>query len=341
MKIRGLDIGVIGGGSWGTALAKLLADKGNDVTMWVYEPELVSHINESHENTLYLPDITLPPNLRATNDIAAAVSDRELILSVPPSHVLRSVLRQATDHLPEGVPIVSATKGIENDSLMLISEIFEDVLPPHHHPFLCYLSGPSFAREVAQEKPTAVTIASYNHRLAVDVQRIFSNGFFRAYTSNDVIGVEIGGALKNVIAIASGAVSGMELGLNASAGMITRGLHEITRVAVRKGANPLTLTGLAGMGDLVLTCTGGLSRNRTVGFKLGQGMSLEEVLDEMNMVAEGVKTSKSVHYLAQEFDVEMPISEQVYQVLYEGKTARQAVADLMARDLKPEMGGWM
>ena len=336
-----MDIGVIGGGSWGTALSKLLADKGNDVHLWVHEPELVPKINELHENTTYLPDIKLPPNLKATNDMAEAVGGREMILSVPPSHVLRSVLEQARDHIPEGVPIVSATKGIENETLMLISDIFEDVLAPRFHPFLCYLSGPSFAKEVAEQKPTAVTIASYNHQLAVRVQKVFSNGFFRAYTSNDVIGVEIGGALKNVIAIASGAVSGMELGLNASAGMITRGLHEITRLAVRKGANPLTLTGLAGMGDLVLTCTGGLSRNRTVGFKLGQGMTIDEILDEMNMVAEGVKTSKSVYDLSRQMEVEMPISEQVYQVLYEGKEPKQAVADLMARDLKPELGGWM
>lgn len=336
-----MDIGVIGGGSWGTALAKLLAEMDNQVSLWVHEPSLVSKINEGHENPTYLPGIDLPENLRATNDIGEAVGDREMIVSVPPSHVLREVMEKARDHLPESVPIVSATKGIENDTLMLVSDILEDVLPPRFHPFLCYLSGPSFAREVAEQKPTAVTIASYNHQLAVRVQKEFSNGFFRAYTSNDVIGVEIGGALKNVIAIASGAVSGMELGLNASAGMITRGLHEITRLAVRKGANPLTLTGMAGMGDLVLTCTGGLSRNRTVGYKLGQGMSLDEILNEMNMVAEGVKTSKSVYDLSRQMDVEMPISEQVYRVLYEDSDPREAVGALMGRELKPELGGWM
>ncbi len=336
-----MDIGVVGGGSWGTALARLLATNGHDLMVWAHGPEVVDQINESHENKEYLPDIDLPPNLRATSDMEEAVAGKEVILSVSPSHVLREVLEQLVDILPEEVPIVSATKGIENDSLMLVSDILEDVLPSKYHPFLCYLSGPSFAREVANEMPTAVTIASHNASLAEDMQRLFSNGYFRCYTSNDVIGVEIGGALKNVIAIASGAASGMELGLNASAGMITRGLHEITKLAVKKGANPLTLTGLAGMGDLVLTCTGGLSRNRTVGTKLGQGMSLEEVLDEMNMVAEGVKTSKSVYDLSRQMDVEMPISEQVYLVLYEGKTAPEAVADLMSRELKPEMGGWM
>ena len=335
-----MNIGVIGGGSWGTALARLLATKGPDVTIWVYEPELVDEINDNHENTMYLPDVELPANLRATNDFAEALGDADMILSVPPSHVLRDVMTHARDHIPEGVPIVSATKGIENDTRMLVSEILEDVLAPRYHPFLAYLSGPSFAREVAEEKPTAVTIASYNHNLAVEMQHLFSTDFFRCYSSNDVIGVEIGGALKNVIAIASGAVSGMELGLNASAGMITRGLHEITKIAVKKGANPLTLTGLAGMGDLVLTCTGGLSRNRTVGTKIGQGMTVDEILEDMNMVAEGIKTSKSVYQLADELDVEMPISEQVYLVLHQDKDIYQAVDDLMARDLKPERGGW-
>ncbi|TXD36626.1 NAD(P)-dependent glycerol-3-phosphate dehydrogenase [Lujinxingia vulgaris] len=336
-----MKIGVIGGGSWGTALARLLADQGHQVMMWVHEPTLSASINETHQNAVYLEGIDLPENLRATNDMEEAVSGKEMIVSVPPSHVLREVMTQAAPFLPDGIPIVSATKGIENDSLMLVSEILEDVLAPRFHPFLCYLSGPSFAREVATCKPTAVTIASYNHRLAVKVQQVFSTTYFRAYTSNDVVGVEIGGALKNVIAIASGAVSGMELGLNASAGMITRGLNEITRLGVRMGANPLTLTGLAGMGDLVLTCTGGLSRNRTVGFKLGQGMTIDAILSEMNMVAEGIKTSRSVHNLAAKIGVEMPISEQVYQVIYEGKDTRQAVSDLMSRPLKAELGGWM
>lgn len=336
-----MDIGVVGGGSWGTALARLLATNGHNLMVWAHGPEVVEQINETQENKEYLPDIDLPTSLRATSDMEEAVAGKDVILSVSPSHVLREVLEQLVDFLPEQVPIVSATKGIENQSLMLVSDILEDVLPSKHHPFLAYLSGPSFAREVAKEMPTAVTIASHNASLAVDMQRLFSNGYFRCYTSNDVIGVEIGGALKNVIAIASGAASGMELGLNASAGMITRGLHEITRLAVKKGANPLTLTGLAGMGDLVLTCTGGLSRNRTVGYKLGSGMSLDQILEEMNMVAEGVKTSKSVYDLSRQMGVEMPISEQVYAVIYEGKSPHQAVQDLMNRDLKPELGGWM
>lgn len=334
-----MKIGVLGAGSWGTALAKLLAENGHDVEIWAYERELVAEINHRHENELYLPGFRLPDNLTATHDIHQAVRDKELILSVPPSHVVRSVIAQVAQEIPVGVPIVSATKGIENDTLMLVSDILEDVLPMHCHPYLCYLSGPSFAKEVAGRKPTAVTVASYNHKLATHVQKIFSNEFFRVYTSSDVPGVEIGGAIKNVIAIASGAITAMDLGHNASSGMITRGLNEITRAAVRLGANPLTLSGLAGMGDLVLTCTGGLSRNRTLGYQLGQGRKIDEILSDMNMVAEGVKTSLSVYQLAQKLEVEMPICEQVYYVLHEGKDVREAVADIMKRDLKREMAG--
>ena len=334
-----MDIGVIGGGSWGTALAKLLAEKGNHVTLWCHEPDLAVSINHTHENTTYLPGFALPSTLIATNDLEQCLHKRDMIVSVPPSHVVRRVMKPIADIMPTGVPIVSATKGIENDTLMLVSEILEDVLPVHCHPYLCYLSGPSFAKEVAARKPTAVTIASYNHKLAEKVQHAFSNEVFRAYTSYDVIGVEIGGAVKNVIAIAAGAVSAMELGHNATAGMITRGLAEINRLAVRMGANPLTLSGLAGMGDLVLTCTGGLSRNRTLGFKLGQGKSLTEILSETNTVAEGVKTSKSVYDLSKKVDVEMPIAEQVYKVIHEGKEARQAVKDILSRELRPEMQG--
>lgn len=334
-----MKIGVIGAGSWGTALAKLLAENGHDVMMWVHSKPLPDQINVQHENTEYLPGFTLPDNLRATRDLEEAVVGKGLILSVVPSHVLRTVLKQLAPMLEPATPFVSATKGIENDTQMLVSDILEDVLPEHCHPYLAYLSGPSFAREVAAHKPTAVTIASFNHRLAERVQRIFSNDVFRAYTTTDVVGVEVGGAVKNVIAISAGAIAGMELGSNSMAGMITRGLHEISRLGVTIGANPLTLSGLAGMGDLVLTCTGGLSRNRSVGVKLGQGHTIEEILSEMNMVAEGVKTAKSVHSLAAELGVEMPICEQVYRVLYEGKSTQDAVRELMQRDLKPELKG--
>lgn len=334
-----MNVGVIGGGSWGTALAKLLADKGFDVEIWCYDEGLDDTINTSHENTIYLPDITLPDNLRATNDLERVVTGKDMILSVSPSHVVRHVLGEIADKIDDCTPIVSATKGIENDSLMLVSDILEDVLPAKHHPYLSYLSGPSFAREVANHKPTAVTIASYNHKLAVHVQEAFSTNRFRCYTTQDVRGVEVGGAVKNVIAIAAGAVSSMDLGHNSLAGMITRGLNEITRLGIKLGANPLTLSGLAGMGDLVLTCTGGLSRNRRVGAKLGQGMTLLQILDEMKMVAEGVKTSYSVYQLSQQLGIEMPLSHEVYQVVHEDKPAMQAVEDIMTRDLKPELMG--
>lgn len=334
-----MNVGVIGGGSWGTALAKLLADKGFDVEIWCYDEGLDDTINTSHENTIYLPDITLPDNLRATNDLERVVTGKDMILSVSPSHVVRHVLGEIADKIDDCTPIVSATKGIENDSLMLVSDILEDVLPAKHHPYLSYLSGPSFAREVANHKPTAVTIASYNHKLAVHVQEAFSTNRFRCYTTQDVRGVEVGGAVKNVIAIAAGAVSSMDLGHNSLAGMITRGLNEITRLGIKLGANPLTLSGLAGMGDLVLTCTGGLSRNRRVGSKLGQGMTLQQILDEMKMVAEGVKTSYSVYQLSQQLGIEMPLSHEVYQVVHEDKPAMQAVEDIMTRDLKPELMG--
>jgi len=330
-------IAVLGAGSWGTALAKLLADKGYDVSLWAYERELVESINTTHINDLYLPSAVLPANLRATNDIAEALTGCDMILSVSPSHVVRHVMGQASEHIPVGVPIVSASKGIENESLKLVSDILEDVLPVRCHPYLAYLSGPSFAKEVAAQQPTAVVIASYSHQLAVKIQHVFHAPFFRTYTSQDVVGVEIGGALKNVVAIAAGVAAGMGLGHNAMAAVLTRGLNEIARLAVRRGANPLTLQGLSGMGDLVLTCTGPLSRNRTVGFKLGEGMSIDAILGEMRMVAEGVKTSQSVHDLAAELGVDMPISEAVYQVIYQGQSATEAVKGLMARELKVEM----
>ena len=334
-----MKVGVIGGGSWGTALAKLLADKGFDVVMWCFDEGLDETINTEHENKLYLPDIKLPKNLIATHDLERAVKGREMIVSVSPSHVVRQVIGQVGDQIADCTPIVSATKGIENDSLMLVSDILEDVLPSRLHPYLAYLSGPSFAREVAKQNPTAVTIASYNPKLARHVQHAFSTQRFRCYSTHDVYGVEIGGAVKNVIAIAAGAVQAMDLGHNSTAGMITRGLHEITKIGIKLGANPLTLSGLAGMGDLVLTCTGGLSRNRRVGMKLGQGMTLRQILDEMNMVAEGVKTSLSVHQLGEKLGLELPLCEQVYQVVHEDKPAMEAVEEIMSRDLKPELMG--
>ena len=336
-----MKIGVIGAGSWGTALALLLADKGYEVEIWAYEKECVDAINKERENALFLPDIPIEPKhqLRATNDLQEVCAKKELIVSVTPSHVTRAVMSQAAEFLPDSVPIVNATKGIENDSLATISEVLVEVLPIRCHPYLAYLSGPTFARELATREPSAAVVASFSERLAMQVQHIFSHDYFRTYRSNDVIGVEMGGSIKNVIAIAVGAAAGMGFGNNTRAALITRGLAEISRMAVTRGANPLTLAGLAGMGDLVLTCNGDLSRNRRVGYELGQGRSLSEILGEMKMVAEGVKTANSVHDLADKLETEMPICEQVYLALYEDKTAKNAVIDLMARELKRESFG--
>ena len=336
-----MKIGVIGAGSWGTALALLLADKGYEVEICAYEKECVDAINKERENALFLPDIPIEPKhqLRATNDLQEVCAKKELIVSVTPSHVTRAVMSQAAEFLPDSVPIVHATKGIENDSLATISEVLVEVLPIRCHPYLAYLSGPTFARELATREPSAAVVASFSERLAMQVQHVFSHDYFRTYRSNDVIGVEMGGSIKNVIAIAVGAAAGMGFGNNTRAALITRGLAEISRMAVTRGANPLTLAGLAGMGDLVLTCNGDLSRNRRVGYELGQGRSLSEILGEMKMVAEGVKTASSVHDLADKLETEMPICEQVYLALYEDKTAKNAVIDLMARELKRESFG--
>lgn len=330
-----MKIGVIGAGAWGTAIANLLVDCGHDVTIWAFEPDVCAEINDTGENKTYFPGFRLD-GLRATNSLADAVSDAEMVFSVSPSHVIRRVMTEVGPHLPQNVPIVSATKGIENDTLMTVSEILEDVLPMRCAPYLCYLSGPSFAKEVGQKMPTAVVVATYSEKLARIVQAAFTVPYFRVYTSTDVIGVEMGGALKNVIAIGVGVAVGMGLGTNTRAGMITRGLNEITRLAMRRGANPLTLMGLSGMGDLVLTCAGPLSRNRSVGERLGRGETIEDILGDMKQVAEGVKTAKSVFNLAKQFNVEMPISEQVYYVLHESKPVHQALQDLLARDSKRE-----
>jgi len=333
----GLKVGVIGAGAWGTALAHLMTDKSDDISIWAYEPEVTEEINERHENLTYFPGIELPPSLRATSNLAECLEGRELVLSVVPSHVVRDVLSQALEHLPSGVPIVSASKGIENDSLMTMSEVFEDVLPIVYHPMLAFLSGPSFAREVGQRFPTAVSVAARFEKVATAVQEMVSGPAFRVYTTTDVTGVELGGALKNVIAIASGAADGLGFGTNTIAALITRGLAEITRLAVKMGANPLTMSGLSGMGDLVLTCWGGLSRNRQVGQKLGQGMKMKEILKDMRQVAEGVKTARSVHDLAKREEIEMPIVAMVYRMIYEDMPAQEAVVGLMSRSLKKEI----
>ena len=329
-------ISVVGAGSWGTALAKLLALKGFAVTLWVYEADLAERMRETQCNDLYLPGIILPKHLEITADLAAAVRDREVIVLVPPSQVMRKVVLHVAPCIKEGALIVSAAKGIENDTLLPMSDLLLETLPPALHERLTFLSGPSFAREVACGMPTAVVAASYNCEAARAAQQIFSNEVFRVYTTDDVIGVELGGAVKNVIALAAGVVDGLGFGYNTRAALITRGLAEMTRLGVAMGARAETFAGLAGMGDLVLTCTGDLSRNRAVGIELGKGRKIAAILDGMHAVAEGVRTTLSTWQLANRLHVPMPITEQVYQILYEDKDPGRAVTELMLRELKDE-----
>jgi glycerol-3-phosphate dehydrogenase (NAD(P)+) len=329
-------VAVLGAGAWGTALAKLLADKGDVVSLWSRRQDLSDAIGVARENARYLPGAPLPKNLTATHDLGEALDGARMVVFVVPSHATREVARAAATHVRSGVPIVSATKGIENDSLMFMDEVLASELPPHARDHLAFLSGPSFAKELAQELPTAVVIAAREDEVRAQVMKRFHTPFMRTYASDDVPGVECGGALKNVVAIAAGVVDGMGFGHNTRAALITRGLAEIAKVAMARGGSALTLAGLAGMGDLVLTCTGELSRNRTVGFELGKGRKLVDILAGLGHVAEGVKTAKSAQQLAKKLEVEMPITSEVYAVLYEDKPVRQAVADLMARELGHE-----
>jgi glycerol-3-phosphate dehydrogenase (NAD(P)+) len=328
---------VLGAGSWGTALASVLASKGYPVMLWDKDVAVLEDVARNHQNARYLPGTSLPPSLGSTADVAKALEGAELIVIAVPSQAVRQVVIEAKRHIHAGVPIVCVAKGIELDTLMTMDEVLEDVLPVPTHPYLTILSGPSFAKEVVQGLPTAVTIAGHWERIAKQVQDAFHTRTFRAYSSTDVVGCEIGGCVKNVIAIAAGISDGLGFGANARAALITRGLSEITRLAVRKGANPMTLSGLAGLGDLVLTCSSDLSRNRTVGYGLGTGRKLEDIQGELGQVAEGVLNAKSVRDLARRLRVEMPISEVVYRVLYEGQTPKQAFTDLMMREPKPEM----
>jgi glycerol-3-phosphate dehydrogenase (NAD(P)+) len=329
-------IGVIGAGAWGTALAMLLADSGHAVTLWMYEKDLAAETERTRENRVYLPGFSLPASVQVTPSLEAAVRDKPIVLSVVPSHTVRIVAKQFAPLLSRDAIIVSASKGIELDTLMPLSEVFKDVLPAEFHRRLCFLSGPSFAKEVAKKMPTAVALASYDPVAARKAQEVMSSAYFRVYTNTDVIGVELAGALKNVVAIAAGVLEGMGFGYNTTAALLTRGLAEMSRLGVAMGGKPATFSGLAGMGDLVLTCTGGLSRNRTLGTRLGTGEKLEMIMQGTKTVAEGVKTAKAARDLARKYAIEMPIVDEVYQLLYEGKDPKQAVKDLMNRELKGE-----
>lgn len=329
-------VAVLGAGSWGTTLADLLARQGIHTRLWAYEAEVAEAIRTRHENPVYLVGCPLDPRLQATSDLATALTGAELVCSVVPSHVARTVLAQAAPHIKTGARLACATKGIETDTLDLMHEVAAEVLPGVT---FVALSGPSFAQEVYQRQPTAVVAASEDPAAAEEVQELFASPEFRVYTGPDVVGVELAGSLKNVMAIAAGMLEGLGLGHNPRAALITRGLAEITRLGEALGADPHTFAGLAGMGDLILTCTGGLSRNRQLGVGLAQGTTLEDWRATHRTVAEGVNTALAAARLAERHGVEMPITDQVKAILFDDVTPADAIRALMDRTLKAERWG--
>ncbi len=329
-------VAVLGAGAWGTALAKVLAEKCDDVALWSRRRDLCDDVNRTRENARYLPGIRLPDRVACTDDLDECLRATSLVVLAVPSSATREVVRAAAPHLESETSVVSATKGIEAGSLLFMDEVLAEELAASAsgaRARTAFLSGPSFAKEVAEGKPTAVVIASRDAEVCARVMTRLHTKYLRTYASEDVAGVECGGALKNVIAIAAGVVDAMGFGHNARAALITRGLAEVARLAMARGGSALTLAGLAGMGDLVLTCTGELSRNRTVGYELGMGRRLEEILASLGHVAEGVNTARSAYDLANKLGVDMPITSEVHAVLYGGKTVKDAVHDLMAREL--------
>jgi len=332
-------VGVVGGGSWGTALAKLLADKGFVLDLWVFEPEVREQIEKDRENKVFLPNVKLPENIIPSNDIETVVKEKDFVLVVVPSHCMRDVAGRMKNFINPGTIVVTASKGIENKTHMTMTQILAekiDFLPKEN---FAVLSGPSFAKEVANKVPTVVAAASTSRQVSDYVQKIFSCPTFRVYVNDDPIGTQIGGAMKNVVAIAAGICDGMQMGLNPRAALITRGLTEMNRLGTKLGADPLTLAGLAGVGDLLLTCTGILSRNYTVGRQIGEGKKLDDIISEMRMVAEGVKTTRSVYNLSKKLGVDLPICNEVYSVLFEGRSVKETVERLMNRSLKHELEG--
>ena len=328
-----MKVAVIGAGAWGTALANLLAENEHEVMLWAHEPDVVESINTHFENRRFLAGVSLNHGVRASGLMDQVVEGAELALFVAPSHVLRAVAASANRAMPAGIPLVVATKGIDRERLSLMTDVVQEEIAAHP---IVALSGPSFALEVAHHLPTAIVAASTDAAAAKLTQQALSTSAFRVYTQSDVIGVELGGALKNVMAVATGIADGLQLGFNARAALITRGLAEMTRLGVKLGADPQTFAGLAGMGDLVLTCTGSLSRNRSVGLEIGRGAVLSEILQGRETVAEGVTTCESAKMLAEKHGVDMPIVNAVYRVLFERQPARWALVELMTRDLKAE-----
>ncbi|HEX7192686.1 MAG TPA: NAD(P)H-dependent glycerol-3-phosphate dehydrogenase [Thermoanaerobaculia bacterium] len=330
-----MKLSVIGAGSFGTAMSVVAARNNNEIVLWAHDPKVAESIRETHTNPFYLPGIEVPANVKPTCDLDEAAAFSDVIFMIVPSHHFRNVLTQIKARIEKPVTVVSGTKGIENERLQRMSEISASVLGDKLASF-SVLSGPTFAVESAKGFPTAAVIASSDVATAQRIQQVLSSPTFRMYHSEDVVGVELAGSLKNVIAIAAGVLEGLGLGHNTTAALITRGLHEITRLGIALGGRLETFAGLAGMGDLVLTCTGALSRNRSLGVALGRGRTLQQILSETREVAEGVKTSKSAKELAEQHGIEMPITTEMYRVMYEGESPRDALQRLMTRSLKAE-----
>lgn len=331
-----MRIAVIGAGSWGTATAGLLAKKGHDVGIWALEEEVVAGINANRRNPMYLSDMMLPENLKATHDMGEVLEGAEAAVMVVVSHAMREVIEKAKPHIGAGTMVVSQTKGVENGSFMRMTEVIEDVLGLSSHGRLAVLSGPNHAEEVSKEAPSATVIAAYDREVARSLQEAFMTPYFRVYTNPDLIGVEIAGAAKNVVALAAGMSDGLGFGDNSKASLITRGLAEMTRLGAALGAHPLTFSGLAGVGDLVVTCFSQHSRNRLVGERLARGQTIEEIYADIHMIAEGVETSRAVKGLAAKYGVTMPIAEKVYEVLYEKRKPLDCLKDLMSRVAREE-----
>lgn len=329
-------VAVVGAGAWGTALAHVLAQAGGEVRLWCYEAEVAEDVNTLNENRTYLAGQKIHQGVKATQSLAEALKDAKIVVSVSPSQLVRKVMGEAAPHLSPDAIIVSASKGIETGSMKLMHEVLAEVLSAGLGSRVAVLSGPSFAYEVAAEMPTAVSLAARDHALSAEAQAAFNCHFFRVYTLDDLVGVEIGGALKNVIALAAGIADGLGFGHNSRAALITRGIAEIGRMGVKLGADPMTFLGLSGLGDLVLTCTGELSRNRSVGCRLGKGEKLCDILASMKAVAEGVKTCTAAVELSEKHGVEMPITRKVWEILYENKNPKRAVVELMERPSRRE-----
>ncbi|WP_231688170.1 NAD(P)H-dependent glycerol-3-phosphate dehydrogenase [Bacillus sp. FJAT-18017] len=331
------EIAVLGAGSWGTALAIVLADNGHNVKLWSHNPDQVQEINESRTNAKYLPGIEIPALIEAVSSISDALQGTDTVVLAVPTKAIREVVGKMKSVQNSPVTVVHVSKGIEPDSLLRISEMIQEEMPSESVKAIVVLSGPSHAEEVSLRHPTTVTVSSENMEEAERIQDLFINQNFRVYTNPDVIGVEIGGALKNIIALAAGITDGLGFGDNAKAALMTRGLAEIARLGTKMGANPLTFSGLAGIGDLIVTCTSVHSRNWRAGNMLGKGQTLEDVLNNMGMVVEGVRTTKAAHQLAAKYEVEMPIADTLYKVLFEGLPAKDAADLLMARNRTHEM----